>query len=402
MDVNDLADLSANRKLLLATLLKRRAAASAPHLPPASAPDSSSSAFEEPDGAQSQPKQAHDPGVFGRFSAQAGHAGREWDADEPEPADPGEPERADVGDSQQAAPRGALAWLRAALRNHTQLELARKFLERAEKVPVQAQGQQPGGAAAQESPLVCMRAEGNRTPFFCVHALLGSTFHYFALANLLDADQPFYALQAPGLDGVQPPLNQIGAFAACYIKHIRQVQPKGPYKIGGYSFGGLVAFEIARQLTKAGEEVSRLIIFGTDVPISVSNHKLFKVLEFFGQYSADFHKNIVMPFFSTSERIKRGAGQSKLPISPVLVRVVVAHWVAALRYNPRPFCGNITLLETLEQQLLNPFDPSRGWNRLAAGTVQTLLVSGTHLGMLDEPHVRDLAEKLNWCLGDRH
>lgn len=278
------------------------------------------------------------------------------------------------------------------------LGAARSFLDAA--TAVEHHSPPPGTSP---SPLICMRATGSRTPFFCVHALLGSTFHYFALANLLDDEQPFYALQAPGLDGSEEPLSRIEDFASCYVRCIREVQPTGPYKVGGYSFGGLVAFEIAQQLARAGETVSHLVIFGTDVPISITNPMIFNVLDFFGTYARDFHKNLVRPFFSYEKRIGEkqiGASRAatKLPISPTLVKVAAAHCIAAASYFPRPYPGRITLLETVEQQLRTPFSLSRGWERLTAQDVETLAVSGNHLSMLDEPHLHDLAAKLDHCL----
>jgi len=248
------------------------------------------------------------------------------------------------------------------------------------------------------SPLICMRAEGGRTPFFCVHALLGSTFHFFALANLLSPEQPFYALQAPGLDGEETAVGKIEDLAAFYLHYIREVQPKGPYRLGGYSFGGLVSLEMARQLTEAGEEVSHLIIFGTDTPLSSSLPKQFEILGFIGQYWLDFHKNIVMPFFSYEKRVAWERELENIGFAPKALHVAGTHSLAAMRYNPRPYSGRITLLETLEQQLSSPLDPSRGWHRLAAGGVESMLVTGNHLSMLDEPHVRDLADKLNLLL----
>lgn len=273
------------------------------------------------------------------------------------------------------------------------LRAARSFLDTA--TAAERRSASPGTSA---SPLICMRAAGSRTPFFCVHALLGSTFHYFALANLLDDEQPFYALQAPGLDGSEEPLSRVEDFASCYIRHIRTVQPTGPYKVGGYSFGGLVAFEIAQQLVRAGETVSRLVILGTDVPISVSNPQIFNVLDFLGTYARDFHKNLVSPFFSYEKRIGGSGDTVKLPISPTLVKVAAAHCIAAASYIPRPYPGRITLLETVEQQLLTPLSLSRGWERLTAQDVETLVVSGNHLSMLDEPHLHDLAAKLDHFL----
>src|SRR5205807_4621015 len=105
------------------------------------------------------------------------------------------------------------------------------------------------------SSLVSIQTLGSRLPFFCVHAVGGNVLEYYDLARHLGSDQPFYGLQSQGLDGKQAPLTRIEEMAAYYIKEIRKVQPEGPYAVGGRSFGGIVAFEMACQLHAQGQEV---------------------------------------------------------------------------------------------------------------------------------------------------
>jgi thioesterase domain-containing protein len=248
------------------------------------------------------------------------------------------------------------------------------------------------------SPLITIRRSGSKIPFFCVHALLGSVFHYHRLASLMDEDQPFYALQAPGLDGSEPPLESVDAFARLYLRAVREVQPVGPYKLGGYSFGSWIALEIANRLVEEGDTVSFIGILGTDVPLSVSMPLLYDQLSYLGEYSAAFQHNILEPFVPYQQRVKRALGQKDDGHSSPLWRVVMAHNKAALRFAPKPHPGRLTLFETSDQQMRNPFDISRGWKRLSTVGVDTHLVSGNHLSMLDEPHVQDLAEKLTRCL----
>ncbi|HEY0737917.1 MAG TPA: amino acid adenylation domain-containing protein, partial [Herpetosiphonaceae bacterium] len=97
------------------------------------------------------------------------------------------------------------------------------------------------------TPLIALQPSGNQPPFFCVHAAGGSVLSYLELARLLGPDQPFYAFQAAGLDGEQPPHTQVETIAAAYLSALRAAQPHGPYRLGGWSFGGLVAYEMARQ-----------------------------------------------------------------------------------------------------------------------------------------------------------
>ncbi|HEV2714011.1 MAG TPA: amino acid adenylation domain-containing protein, partial [Terriglobales bacterium] len=113
------------------------------------------------------------------------------------------------------------------------------------------------------SSLVAIQAEGSRPPFFCVHGVGGNVVGFRDLARHLGSDQPFYALQPQGLDGKRECLTSIPEMAERYIQEIRRIQPEGPYRIGGYSFGGLVAYEMAQQLEAQREETALLALFDT-------------------------------------------------------------------------------------------------------------------------------------------
>jgi pimeloyl-ACP methyl ester carboxylesterase len=116
------------------------------------------------------------------------------------------------------------------------------------------------------SPLVAIQPKGSNPPFFCVHPIFGVVFPYYELAYHLGKNQPFYGLQPRGIDGEQPPITRIEDMAAYYIEALRVVQPKGPYFLGGWSFGGLVAFEMAQQLQKSGHEVGLVAMLDTLAP----------------------------------------------------------------------------------------------------------------------------------------
>ena len=117
-----------------------------------------------------------------------------------------------------------------------------------------------GSDATHWSPLVPIRTQGNKTPFFCVSGAGSNGLYLYPLAQALGNDQPFYTLQAVGLDGFTKPHETVEEAAAYYIQAIKQIQPQGPYDLGGHSFGGWVAFEMAQQLQKAGEKVRCLIL----------------------------------------------------------------------------------------------------------------------------------------------
>ena len=111
------------------------------------------------------------------------------------------------------------------------------------------------------STLVPIRTQGDRPPFFCVHGGEGSTLFLHRLAREMPEDQPFYGIEPEGLDGRRFHRTTIPQMAAHYLAEIRKVQPHGPYSIGGYCFGGLVAFEMAQQLVAQGEQASLVALF---------------------------------------------------------------------------------------------------------------------------------------------
>jgi thioesterase domain-containing protein len=116
------------------------------------------------------------------------------------------------------------------------------------------------------SPLVAIQPSGLRPPFFGVHGGYGEVIFYSELAGCLGKDQPFYALRAEGLKLCLTRDTSIEAIASYYLQEIRQVQAHGPYFLGGYCIGGIIAFEMAQQLRAAGEEVALLVLFDAQNP----------------------------------------------------------------------------------------------------------------------------------------
>ncbi len=116
------------------------------------------------------------------------------------------------------------------------------------------------------SALVALEPRGSRPPFFCVHGIDGTSQIFRDLARRLGYDQPFYALRAPGLEEAAEFTPSIEAMAGRYLESVRQVRPAGPYLLGGWSFGCAGAFEMAQQLTRAGERVALLVLFDGGPP----------------------------------------------------------------------------------------------------------------------------------------
>ncbi len=273
------------------------------------------------------------------------------------------------------------------------------------------------------SPLVPLQPQGAKTPFFCIHPIFGVVLPYYELATHLGKDQPFYALQPCGLDGLQPPLTSIEEMAAYYIKALRQVQPKGAYQLGGWSFGGLVAFEMARQLHQVGEKVSLLAIFDTLAPIPNNQPSFWDSLKFLFAtvpqsiypYLLDYWELIcdaasipttfeqifsphwwnsllenakVTHLFPQETRLRM---LDELTIERI-VRIFWANSQATLNYLPQSYPNAIALFKSNEP--LTTTDTTLGWSQLTSSVVLHSL-PGNHLTMLKNPNVQALAQELN-------
>ena len=141
-----------------------------------------------------------------------------------------------------------------------------------------------GQVSSDWTPLVMInRGDAARAPFFCVHGGGGNVLNFNEVSKALGQHQPFYGLQARGVDGRQRPLSSVEAMASSYLEAIRKVQPEGPYFIGGYSAGGVIAFEMTRRLMDQGERVELLVLFDSVSPV-LANSPVLHNLTWFSEY----------------------------------------------------------------------------------------------------------------------
>ncbi|WP_228919679.1 type I polyketide synthase [Streptomyces sp. DH20] len=124
----------------------------------------------------------------------------------------------------------------------------------------------PDSTTAALGPLLPLRAEGTATPLFCVHPGAGIAWRYTGLLPHLGGDQPVHGIQAAGLDGTRPPAPDAAAMVAHYLDLVRQVQPHGPYRLLGWSYGGFVAHAMACALQSDGEQVELLAMLDAPQP----------------------------------------------------------------------------------------------------------------------------------------
>jgi thioesterase domain-containing protein/acyl carrier protein len=278
--------------------------------------------------------------------------------------------------------------------------------------------------------IVPIRKTGSRPPFFGVHGQEGGVLFWRDMVGHLPPDQPFYAVQAKGVDGLQSPLNRIPSMAELYIREIRNVQPKGPYYLGGYSLGGEIAFEMAQQLTRQGEQVNLLVLFDTRNPNrsirveprnetgsltpvfepspglwetskrKVQGHLLrlsgltFRAKIRYGKTEMQRrfrHKAIAISVLAYQTFRKR------LPDTLLQNFIRENHIEALTNYIPARYPGRVTLFRAAETLSANPTDSILGWDPLSGGGLDVFLFDASH-ELLRAEYAQGVAVKLNECL----
>lgn len=291
-----------------------------------------------------------------------------------------------------------------------------------------------GATAAMPAALVAIQTSGRRPPFFCVHPAGGDVLCFQALSLHLGPDQPFYGLQSRGLAAGDEPLASIEEMAASYRSEMIRLTP-GPYHLGGWSLGGVVAFELARQLAETGSEVALLAIVdstpspdgadeGNDSDEADDARWLMDIADYLERlWGLDLGlsyealrelppESQALRFLAAMKRTSFGAaGGASLEQLRRLLRVFKTNVRAFRRYRPRPYPGPITLFrvaaaagqpEDPEDVAAAAAEPTLGWGALSTRPVEIETVPGDHISALAEPHVRVLAARLAARIGGPH
>ena len=259
--------------------------------------------------------------------------------------------------------------------------------------------EQLAGALGQDSwsrywsSLVPIQPSGSQPPFFCVHGVGGNVIGLRELGKCMAPDHPFYGLQSQGLDGTRPCHKTIEEMALHYIHEIRSVQPDGPYFLGGFSFGGLVAYEMAQQLRAGGEDVGLLALFDT-----YPGNLTAEGNSFLGLLLHLDWKNLFRDLPKVVEkRIRRRMKWWRRRVQPALWDVRNSNTSAHNNYVLRPYEGRATLLRAEKKSLRDSKDPHAPWNGLIAN-LEIHEIPGDHFDILVQPHVNRLAECLKSCV----
>jgi amino acid adenylation domain-containing protein/non-ribosomal peptide synthase protein (TIGR01720 family) len=261
------------------------------------------------------------------------------------------------------------------------------------------------------SPLVPIRpvVPGAGVPLFCVHPAGGTVFCYRDLARHLPSTRPVYGLQARGIDGLEPPHSRIEDMAADFLVAIREVQPEGPYHLAGWSLGGVVAYELARQLVAAGASIGRLIVIDAGI---VPPGERFREEEFLPMLLSLFPHDKVpamdelrgmqpadqLAFFRERAR-QAGLVADGGPMADHHVfQVFQANINALAEYEPRPYSGSVKLLRASDNATPLHAEAQMGWDLWATGGVEVLPIDGGHVRLFSEPYVAALAERIEALL----
>jgi thioesterase domain-containing protein len=267
--------------------------------------------------------------------------------------------------------------------------------------------------------LVAINQHGNRPPLFLMHAHTGNILEYRPLARLLGPDQPVYTLQARGLDGHIEADSSVEEMAAAYIKEIKRIQPQGPYYLGGFCFGGLLAIEAAQQLASTGQEVPLVILIQSMHPEAMrfkptatllqrcwfrATKRLSLELENLSYRGVGYlveRWRFALDRVSAKSAIALGQVKvegetdlSHLPMYYILEALAIKHTKVAGKYVPRPYNGDVVLFRSKRQLHGLVADEYLGWKPLIHGDLDVCEIRGHQQNLLSEPNVILLATEL--------
>lgn len=265
------------------------------------------------------------------------------------------------------------------------------------------------GDRAARSIVIPVRPQGHLPPLFCIHGGDGGVFFYRDLAEHLPPGRPLLAIESPALsDDEEAAPVTVAETAAIYVTALREHQPTGPYHLAGYSYGGLLVFEIARRLIADGETVAFAGLFDTINPAApIREYTLLERAEVF--WEAQDHPDILSKFgrilartgegLANRFRIKgqiraaKSAGITEPHSNLRMIKVREAHWESMQIYQPAPLDCHITLFKSQAAQDKFEIPSDYGWGPLVS-SMDIVEVEGKHLTMFAASHVEALAREI--------
>jgi amino acid adenylation domain-containing protein len=274
--------------------------------------------------------------------------------------------------------------------------------------------------------LVPLSPGGSKKPLFLVHGLGLNVLLYTTIINHLDPEQPVYGLQAKGLNGIDEPLGTIEEIASYYISEIMTIDREGPYQLAGYSLGGNIAYEMARQLKERGKKVSFIGLLDAVAEDSVNHLPGFRQIGSRGKFLMNYVFWNISYFFKASnesrfsvirrrwrglwkkvrgidirvekdDRVSKGE-QHELP--KYLRKVHRANLLAGRKYILKPYDGSVHLFKAVHQTFYIVDPVYYGWDKYALGGVIIHEIAGEHSSTFAPPNDKKFASLLQKSLDE--
>ncbi|MFI5139770.1 MAG: amino acid adenylation domain-containing protein, partial [Sphingobacteriales bacterium] len=275
---------------------------------------------------------------------------------------------------------------------------------------------QMDGRSVTWDSLVPIKPQGNKTPLYIVHGAGLNVLLFNAVAIGLSPDQPVYGLQAKGLNGIDEPFNRIEDMAAHYVAAITKQNPNGPYALAGFSFGGVIAFEMARQLKTLGKEVKMLAVFDTYIyectyydPQPLKSLKKicfnFNSLLYFFKFSSGFKNTIIEKgtilkrnLIRVYWKLRYGKDQSQPGFFGYAYKIDKCNLEALKRYQFKPQDVAVEVFKAETRTFYVKDKENMGWKPYALKGVNIHNIPGEHNTIFKAPNDKIFAVELQKCL----
>lgn len=258
------------------------------------------------------------------------------------------------------------------------------------------------------SAVVPLRSSGNLPPLFCIHGAGGNIFGFHQIAQCMNSNQPFYGVQAQGIDGLRVPLSTVEGMAARYVREIQKITPHGPYYIAGYSAGSVIAVEVAQQLIKQGHKVASMIVIDLELERTSAEKTLEKIrnrvtrlrsrgLRFLLEWAKTRFSWEIWRSYARIMELLRDAFNIPIPLKfrdRYLYEKVAS---ACNNYKAPAYPGVITLLRAKDQDRKTLL-PGGGWEKISLQPVEVLEMPGNHHTIFTKPLLPQVAAVLEEAL----
>ncbi|MEZ5853679.1 MAG: thioesterase domain-containing protein [Hyphomicrobiaceae bacterium] len=237
---------------------------------------------------------------------------------------------------------------------------------------------------------------------YWIHGAMGNVVSIKPLADQLGETYPIYGLQAQGIDGKLPPLEKVEDMAMSYVAAIRDVDPEGPYCLLGYSGGGVIGYEMARQLGMDGQSVAVLAMIDTLAPThahgaSLADWLRFAYREGLDRFAEQIRNSWSLRLNQFTRRFNTQPGEAETVEQLIANSALVfdAYVRAQSYYHTLPYDGDVLLFRAKRGGI--PFQlagPTLGWDDHVGDRVEVVEIDGTHETVIEPPAVHGIGDKL--------